>query len=59
MSVTGDGIVALWEGPPWREADTATADEHGTAITWAFSPDGRNLAVGTSKGYVKLQRLSR
>lgn len=56
---SGVCAVALWEGPTWRKADNATADEHGTAMTWAFSPDGRNLAVGTSQGYVKLRRLSR
>jgi len=58
MSVTGDGTVALWEGPTWKKAGKATADQHGTAMAWAFDPDGRNLAVGTSKGYVKLQRLN-
>jgi serine/threonine protein kinase len=58
MSVTENGTVALWEGPPWKKADNALADQHGTATAWAFNPNGRNLAVGTSKGYVKLQRLS-
>jgi WD40 repeat protein len=58
MSVTGDGTVALWEGPTWKKAGNATAGQNGTAKTWAFSPDGRNLAVGTTRGYVKLQRLS-
>jgi WD40 repeat protein len=58
MSMSNDGKVKLWEAPTWRESGSLVANERDTASTWAFSPDGRNLAVGTMDGAIKLQSLS-
>ena len=57
MSASEDGRVMLWGAPTWRELANLMASERGTALTWAFSHDGRNLAVGTREGAIKLQPL--
>jgi WD40 repeat protein len=57
MSASEDGSVILWGSPTWKELANLVANERGTALTWAFSPDGRNLAVGTQKGAITFQRL--
>jgi WD40 repeat protein len=57
MSVTVDGRVTLWAAPTWNKVADFMADEHGAAQAWAFSPDGRRLAIGTNKGSIKLRSL--
>jgi WD40 repeat protein len=57
MSLSENGNVKLWEAPTWRESGSLMANEHDTASTWAFSPDGRILAAGTADGAIKLQAL--
>jgi len=58
MSLSGDGKVTVWMAPTWRELGNLMVKEWDTASTFALSPDGRSLALGTMGGAVKLQSLS-
>ncbi len=51
------GKVKLWQAPTWREIATTEAKEPDKSSAWAFSPDARTLAIGTSDGRIELQAL--
>jgi len=59
LSVGENGKVKLWQAPTWRNVANLMSEEKDKSPTWAFGPDGRTLAIGTSDGRVVLQALPR
>jgi WD40 repeat protein len=57
LSIGAGTKVKLWQAPAWREVASLDAKEPDKSSSWAFSPDGRTLAIGTSDGRIVLQAL--
>jgi WD40 repeat protein len=50
----GGGVVSLWSTRTWRQTATVALVTQRTITAVAFSPDGRNLAIGTQDGSASL-----
>jgi WD40 repeat protein len=50
----GGGVVSLWSTRTWRQTSTVALITQRTITAVAFSPDGKNLAIGTQDGSASL-----
>jgi hypothetical protein len=58
MAVAGIGHVSLWKAPEWQSVPTPPKGDPD-ATAWAFSPDGKTLAIGTREGCCRVEPLGR
>ncbi|NUQ63573.1 MAG: protein kinase, partial [Pirellulales bacterium] len=56
-ATAADGMVRVWRTADWSEAARFIA-ERGAAVSLAFSPDGRTLAIGSHRGTVRLWNVA-
>jgi len=57
FSISDRGNVKVWRAPTWGMAAAFASKEPSRAATWAFSPNGRSLAIGLDDGRVLIQRV--